>query len=60
VALLTALAFAAAVNFYIDLSTASRGAIERVRGDRRAVALLDRALTPCLRSRGIARAKTRK
>jgi type II secretory pathway component PulJ len=42
VAILTALVFAAAVNFYIDLSTASRGAIERVRGDRRAVALLDR------------------
>ncbi len=42
VALLTALVFAAAVDFYIDLSTASRAAIERVRGDRRAVALLDR------------------
>jgi type II secretory pathway component PulJ len=42
VALLTALVFAAAVDFYIDLSGASRGAIERVRGDRRAVAVLDR------------------
>src|SRR4029453_16162836 len=34
VALLTALVFAAAVNFYIDLSTASRGGIERGGGDR--------------------------
>jgi prepilin-type N-terminal cleavage/methylation domain-containing protein len=42
VALLTAIVFAAAVDFYIDLSTASRAAIERVRSDRRAVALVDR------------------
>jgi prepilin-type N-terminal cleavage/methylation domain-containing protein len=42
VALLTAVVLAAAADFYIDLSTASRAAIERVRGERRAVAILDR------------------
>jgi prepilin-type N-terminal cleavage/methylation domain-containing protein len=42
VALLTAIVLAAAADFYIDLSTASRAAIERVRGERRAVAVLDR------------------
>ena len=42
VALLTAVVLAAAADFYIDLSSASRAAIERVRGERRAVAILDR------------------
>jgi type II secretory pathway component PulJ len=42
VALLTAIVLAAAADFYIDLSNASRAAIERVRGERRAVAILDR------------------
>jgi hypothetical protein len=42
VVLLTPIVLGAAVSFYIDLATASRAATERVRGDRRAVALLDR------------------
>jgi type II secretory pathway component PulJ len=42
VALLTAVVLTAAADFYIDLSGASRAAIERVRGERRAVAILDR------------------
>jgi prepilin-type N-terminal cleavage/methylation domain-containing protein len=42
VVVLTAILLAAATDFYIDLSTASRAAIERVRGDRRAVAVVDR------------------
>ena len=42
VVLLTAIVLSAAVSFYIDLATASRAATQRVRGDRRAVALLDR------------------
>lgn len=42
VVLLTTIVLSAAVAFYIDLATASRAATQRVRGDRRAVALLDR------------------
>lgn len=42
VVLLTTIVLSAAVSFYIDLSNASRAATLRVRGDRRAVALLDR------------------
>jgi prepilin-type N-terminal cleavage/methylation domain-containing protein len=42
VVLLTAIVLGAAVEFYLDLATASRAATLRVRTDRRAVALLDR------------------
>jgi prepilin-type N-terminal cleavage/methylation domain-containing protein len=42
VALLTAVVLAAAANFYIHLSGASRDAVEGVRADRRAVAVVDR------------------
>jgi prepilin-type N-terminal cleavage/methylation domain-containing protein len=42
VVLLTSIVLSAAVAFYIDLASASRAATQRVRSDRRAVALLDR------------------
>lgn len=42
VVVLTAIVLGAAVEFYLDLATASREATLRVRGDRRAVAVLDR------------------
>lgn len=42
VVLLTGIVLTAVVDFYIDLSRANRAALERVRGDRRTVAILDR------------------
>jgi prepilin-type N-terminal cleavage/methylation domain-containing protein len=42
VVLLTGIVLSAAVRFYIQLSIANRAALERVRGERRTVAILDR------------------
>jgi type II secretory pathway component PulJ len=42
VVLLTGMVLTAVVDFYIDLSRANRAALERVRADRRTVAILDR------------------
>jgi prepilin-type N-terminal cleavage/methylation domain-containing protein len=42
VVLLTGIVLSAAVRFYIQLSIANRAALERVRGERRTVSILDR------------------
>jgi prepilin-type N-terminal cleavage/methylation domain-containing protein len=42
VVLLTGIVLSAAVRFYIQLSIANRAALERVRGERRTVAIIDR------------------
>jgi prepilin-type N-terminal cleavage/methylation domain-containing protein len=42
VVLLTGIVLSAAVRFYIELSIANRAALERVRGERRTVSILDR------------------